>query len=200
MIRNQIALIALIPCALSANETESNFWSNLAERTKTATGQSASFQKLSLGTSALTTIAVKGLKDGLKGRTPGAAHAVSSGIAATLGAFGLGIHAHKAYNPENDRIFAQNVVQGTALTLGSILLPQGRKLSTSEKHSFVRHGLNCIKRTALGSSKLALFGYGIHALSQGTLVDEAQNAYTAGKPYAIKAYTAAKDALSNGKF
>lgn len=196
MIRKQTALIALIPFALSANDTSNSFWSRMT----TAVATSSPFQQLSLGTGALASLAVKGFKDGAllcKAGKPGAAYAVLSGKLAALGAFGLGSNAHKAYNAETDRTFAHNVAQGTALTVGSILMPTGKKLSPATQHSFARHGMNSLKRTALGSSKLALFGLGVNALSQGTLADEARAAYDAAKPYAVKAFDAAKEAVRN---
>lgn len=196
MIRKQTALIALIPFALSANEPSNSFWS----RATTAITTSSPFQQLSLGTGALASLAVKGFKDGAllcKAGKPGAAYAILSGKLATLGAFALGSNAHKAYNAETDRTFAHNVVQGTALTTASVLLPSGKKLSPTEQHSFVRHGMNGLKRTALGSSKLALFGLGANAFSQGALGNETHKAYDAAKPYAIKAFNAAKEAVRN---
>jgi len=194
MIRNQAALIALIPFALSAQESSHSFWS----RVSTAVTTSSPFQQLSVGTGALASLAVKGLKDGAllcKAGKPGAAYAVLSGKLAALGAFGLGSNAYTAYNAETDRTFVQNVAQGTALTTASVLMPRGKTLSPAAQHSFIRHGINGLKRTALGSSKLALFGLGVNAFSQGAVADEARTAYTFAKPYAVKAFDAAKNVV-----
>ena len=189
--------ISLMTLSIAADEQPAPkaFADKIAEKIK----ELSPFQRYSLGAATFTSLTVKAAKDAFVNCKHGkaSAYAVLASGLASLGGFWSGNEAYKSFDAEKDTPFLKNVATGTGFTMAAILFPRGKKLSPDVKHSIFKQALNSTKRTAFGSTKLALFGIGANTFSQGKFAEEGTKLIAVAQPHVEKGIQSIKDLIQN---